>query len=128
MAIENKTAPNARELPDPLRTNWEGSFPASATVTTTGATKGSIVAVLNPNAPKTASARDAITVALMVTDGGAVKPTLVKLLPETPREEAIICVRGVTPIALLLALILGVTATSDWSTPKGANWPVRSSM
>jgi hypothetical protein len=37
----------------------------------------------------------------------------VKLLPDTPREEAIICVSGVTPIALLLALILGDTATRD---------------
>jgi hypothetical protein len=100
-------------------------------VGTTGAAKTFTVAVEKPKVASTASARCTMAVAVM-TDVTVKAPVLLKLLPVTPSEEAIIFVSAVTPTEAWLlapesARTTGTTDTSDWPVPKGARRPVRSS-
>jgi hypothetical protein len=67
-----------------------------------------------------------------MTDVTVKVPVLLKLLPVTPREEAIMFVSAVTPKEPRLPApesvrTTGTTDTSDWPVPKGARRPVRSS-
>jgi hypothetical protein len=112
-AIDTRIAPSATPLPEPSIFNCAGSLPASATVGTMGAANTSTVAVENPKVANTASARCAITVALMVSVGGATNWVLVKLLPVIPRVAAIMLVSGVTPTAERVLETDGTTDVSD---------------
>jgi len=67
-----------------------------------------------------------------MTDVTVKVPVLLKLLPVTPSEEAIMLVSAVTPTEAWLKApksgrTTGTTDTSDWPVPKGARRPVRSS-
>jgi hypothetical protein len=121
-------APRTTALPEPVILKFAGSFPASATVGTIGAENTSTVAVEKPKAAKTASARCASTVELIVTVGGATNWVLVKLSPVIPRVAAIMLVKGVTPTADRVLETDGTTEVSDSSAPKGTRRAVRSSM